>query len=428
MKKVLIICPYFPPVNAADMHRVRMSLPYFGENSWKAEIVTVDPKFSDFDKDIFLVKNLPEDLIVHQVSAFSKKWTSKIGIGSIALRSVCFYRKYVDQLLKKQHFDLIYFSTTQFPLLILGAHWKKKFNIPYVIDMQDPWHSTYYEDKPKHERPPKYWFSYRLNKYLEPIAMRKVNGLISVSQGYIDTLVQRYSHIKDIPSKVLTFGAFKQDFEFVKNNLSAFKITINNNPEIINLVYIGRAGADMKDAIEILFSAFKEGLAEKSSQFGNIRFHFIGTSYAAKGQGISTIKPIAVNIGIGAYVNESTDRVSFYDTIYTLLIADALVIIGSDDPQYTASKIYPYILAQKPLLALLNKNSSAAQIIEDVKAGIVIHLDEEKTVKKQLIKDFLNSLLDGSIKKTDTDWQKFDVYSARNMSKEQCKLFDQAIL
>lgn len=409
------------------MHRVRMSLPYLADNEWEAEIVTVDPKFSDFDQDIFLAQNLPQNLIIHQVSAFSKKWTSKIGLGSIALRSICFYRKYVDQLLKKQHFDLIYFSTTQFPLLILGAHWKKKFNIPYVIDMQDPWHSTYYEDKPKHERPPKYWFSYRLNKYLEPIAMRKVNGLISVSQGYIDTLVQRYAHIKYIPSKVLTFGAFKQDFEFVKNNLSAFKNTINNNTEIINLVYIGRAGADMKDAIEILFAAFKEGLAEKSSQFENIRFHFIGTSYAAKAQGISSIKPIAVNIGIGAYVNETTDRVSFYDTIYTLLIADALVIIGSDDPQYTASKIYPYILAHKPLIALLNKNSSAAQIIADVKAGIVIHLDEEKTFKKQLIKDFLNSLLEGRIKNPDTNWQKFDAYSARNMSKEQCKLFDQAI-
>ena len=224
LKKLLIISPYFPPVNAADMHRVRTSLPYFAANGWEAEIVTVDPKFSDFPKDVFLAQNLPQNLIVHQVSAFSKKWTSKMGLGSIALRSIYFYRKYVDQLLKKQHFDLIYFSTTQFPLLILGAHWKKKFNIPYVIDMQDPWHSTYYEDKPKHEHPPKYWFSYRLNKYLEPIAMKEVDGLISVSEDYLNVLRKRYQRLNKIPSKTITFAAFKPDFDFVNQNQKLFSL------------------------------------------------------------------------------------------------------------------------------------------------------------------------------------------------------------
>ena len=90
---------------------------------------------------------------IHQVKAFNKKWTSKFGLGSIALRSLWFYRKKVNQLLKKGHFDLIYFSTTQFPVCILGASWKKRFQIPYVIDMQDPWFSDYYENKPKEQRP-----------------------------------------------------------------------------------------------------------------------------------------------------------------------------------------------------------------------------------------------------------------------------------
>jgi hypothetical protein len=78
----------------------------------------------------------------------------------------------------------------------LGAYWKKKHGIPYVIDMQDPWHSDYYKNKPKAERPKKYWISYRLNKYFEPIAMKNVDGLISVSKAYIDTLKQRYPQLQ----------------------------------------------------------------------------------------------------------------------------------------------------------------------------------------------------------------------------------------
>lgn len=406
------------------MHRVRMSLPHLAENNWEAEIVTVDPKFSDFDQDAFLAQNLPQNLVVHRVKAFSKNWTSKIGLGSIALRSLWFYRKYVDQLLKNQHFDLIYFSTTQFPLLILGAHWKNKFAIPYVIDMQDPWHSTYYENKPKHERPAKYWFSYRLNKYLEPIAMHMVDGLISVSQGYIDTLENRYHHLADIPKKVLTFGAFKPDFEFVRNNLSSFQSTFDNDKELKHLVYVGRAGGDMKNAIEHLFTAFKKGLDLYPTTFKNIRFHFVGTSYAPKDQGLPTIKPMADEIGIGSYVNEQTNRISFYNTIYNLLIADGLVIIGSDDPQYTASKIYPYILAEKPLLAFFNKNSSAAHVLKETNAGIVIHLDERKKIVQPIIIDFLMKVATGSVTKSCINWDFFDAYSAKNMTKLECELFE----
>ncbi|RZJ63477.1 MAG: hypothetical protein EOO47_28520, partial [Flavobacterium sp.] len=238
MKKLLIISPYFPPSNAADMQRIRMSLPYFKEFGWDAEVVTVDPAHSDMTKDELLLTNIPSEINIHQVQAFEKKWTSKLGLGSIALRSLWFYKKYVDSLLEKHHFDLIYFSTTQFPVMVLGNHWKKKYHIPSVIDMQDPWHSTYYENKSKSERPAKYWFSYRLNKFLEPIAMKNVDGLISVSQGYLDTLVERYPNLENVPKKVITFGAYEADLALVKQQHNQFKVAFDNNPAFKHFVYV----------------------------------------------------------------------------------------------------------------------------------------------------------------------------------------------
>src|SRR5690349_13954411 len=101
------------------MQRIRMSLPYFKQYGWEAEIVTVDPKYSDMQKDDLLTQSIPDDIKLHLVKAFSKKWTSKIGLGSIALRSIGSYMLKVNQLLKNQRFDLIYFSTTQFPVCIL---------------------------------------------------------------------------------------------------------------------------------------------------------------------------------------------------------------------------------------------------------------------------------------------------------------------
>lgn len=401
-----------------------MSLPYFNEYNWEVEVVTVAPLYSDLVKDDRLKESVPTAIKIHEVKAFSKKWTSIIGLGSIALRSLWFYRKYVDQLLQTQYFDLIYFSTTQFPVLILGAHWKKKFNIPYVIDMQDPWHSTYYEDKPKAERPKKYWFSYRLNKYLEPIAMNKVSGLISVSQAYLDTLVARYPRLKEIPKQVITFGAFKPDFEWTKKN---FKKSYTKKDCTFNFVYVGRGGYDMKDALILLFTAFKKGLTNQPELFNKIRLHFIGTSYAPKGQGVPTIKPIANEMGINKYVHEQTDRISLYESIYRLLTADALMIIGSDDPQYTASKIYPYILAERPILAFFHPESSAAQIIKKCSTGKVISLIDSKDLAIETVYHYLLNAVVHKLLPPQVNWELFDAYSAENMCKKQCELFNQVI-
>ena len=168
----------------------------------------VNPIYSDFQQDSLLLETVPSNIKIVKVKAFSKKWTGKLGLGSISLRALYFYRKKVNELLSTEKFELIYFSTTQFPVMILGSYWKKKFGIPFIIDMQDPWHSEYYQDKPKSERPKKHWFSYRLNKFLEPIAMQKVDGLISVSKGYLDTLIARYPRLNDLPKRVITFAAF----------------------------------------------------------------------------------------------------------------------------------------------------------------------------------------------------------------------------
>lgn len=409
------------------MHRVRMSLPYFVDYDLNAEIVTVDEKYVDLIKDPLLSKGIPGNIKIHYVKALSKKWTSKLGLRSIALRSLWFYKRKVNQILKTNKFDLIYFSTTQFPVLILGTYWKKKFNIPFVIDMQDPWHSDYYEDKPKHEKPAKYWFSYRLNKYLEPIAMKNVDGLISVSQAYLDTLEDRYPCTKEIPKQVITFAAFEPDFDFVRNNKHLFASPYQSEEGCFNFVYVGRGGHDMKAALTLLFTAFKRGLIERPSLFEKIRFQFIGTSYATTGEGTKTIEPLAYELGISAYVNEQTDRIPYYQNIYTLAHADALLIVGSDDPQYTASKIYPYILANKPILSFFHPKSSATQIIQDCNAGVIIPLSDKEEhhslqTTYQTLADFASFQY-----MQKTDWCAFEPYSAKNMAKQQTILFNKII-
>lgn len=424
LKKLLIISPYFPPSNAADMQRVRMSLPFFKEYGWQAEVVTVDPKYSDFIQDPLLSLSVNNDTKIHYVEALSKKWTSKIGLGSLALRSLWFYKKKVDQILKSKKFDLIFFSTTQFPVCVLGSYWKKKFGVPYVIDMQDPWFSTYYEDKPKNERPPKYWFSSRLNKYLEPVAMKNVDGIISVSDAYIKQLKTRYQEIADTPVLVLPFGYFETDFRITETHTSEINLAFTKSNKT-HLVYIGRGGYDMIPAIDLLFTAFKNLLYSQNELARSLAFHFIGTSYAPKGMGKPSFLPLATKMGILEFVNEQTDRITFYESLKALQQADGLIVPGSNDPGYTASKLYPYILSKKPLLGIFQKTSSAFTILSEAKAGIVVDLNQREMAIKEIESYLVQVILKRSA--IDTDWEYIETFSAKSMTRVQCDFFNKLI-
>ena len=149
MKKVLIISPHFPPINAADMHRIRMSLPYFEKYNWKAHIVTVDLGYVEGFTDNILYNSVPKGTEITYVKALNQKWTRKMGLGSLSIRSLPYYFSAVNQILKKEKFDLIFFSTTMFHVGALGAFWKRRFKIPIVFDLQDPWRNDFYLSKPK---------------------------------------------------------------------------------------------------------------------------------------------------------------------------------------------------------------------------------------------------------------------------------------
>jgi len=408
------------------MQRVRMSLPYFQSFGWEAEVVIVGEQYIDIVQDELLLQSIPINTIIHDVAALPKKWTQKLGLGSIALRSLYYYLKKVNKLLSSKKFDLIYFSTTQFPICILGNYWKRKFNVPYIIDMQDPWHSDYYKDKPKSQRPPKYWFSYNLNKFLEPIAMKHVDALISVSQAYIETLQGRYPHLTKIPNKVITFGAFDVDFDIAKTVPPSKNRILSS--DTFNIVYIGRGGQDMKDAISLLFDAFKKGLSIQKD-FSKIRFYFIGTSYAAAGFGKKTIAPIAELFGINDFVVEQTDRIPFYQSLSTIQSADILFIPGSNDAQYTASKLYPYIMAKKPIIALFNEKSSAVKILNDClpSACVLTFQQEQNTVIETIIIYIQEVMLENKIP-VEINHMAFNNFTAKSMVEKQVNLFNEVVL
>jgi hypothetical protein len=428
MKTVLVISPHFPPVNAADMHRARISLKHFKSFGWNPVVLAVAPQYVEAVTEPLLLKTLPDDVPVYRVPALPALVTHKIGLGNLGLRAFPFLYREGCRIIRQYRVDLLYFSTTMFPAVPLGRLWSSKFGLPFVVDMQDPWMSEYHANRPGAPKPPKYWAAARMHRLLEPWTMQATSGLIAVSADYIDTLRRRYTRLNNVPAAVLPFGAAESDFDVVRANPQGNRFFRCNDGKIHG-VYLGRGGADMAPALRIIFKALKRGLQEKPDLYSRVKLHFVGTDYAPEYRARKTVEPVASELGMLAHVEEHPARIPYFEGLQLLLDSDFLIVPGSDDPQYTASKIFPYILARKPLLALFNEKSSVCDIVRRTASGEVLGfkpgVDSDSYCAEfyRVCTDILSRLPF----EPRTDWGAFEAYTAREMARKQSELFDEVL-
>lgn len=427
-KKVLIVSPHFPPVNAADMHRVRMSLPFFREFGWEPVVLTVETDGIEGVKDPLLEHTVPDDVQRRTVRTLPLSLTRRIGIGSLALRTMPFFYAAGARLIRELGIDLVYFSTTQFLLMPLGRRWKRRLGVPFVLDFQDLWVSQADVSEAFSRRAPKHALMRRIHGLLEPWTLRDVDGLIAVSPAYVQTLRSRYPWLERCPAEVLPFGAAEDDFRVLRQHPRPNPF-FRTGDGMIHGVYVGRGGSDMANALRVAFGALARGLRDRPDLFGRVRLHFIGTSYAPADRAEKSIESIAAEAGVSAQVDEHTGRVPYFDALQLLVDGDFLFVPGSDDPMYSPSKLYPYMLAGRPLIAVFHGGSPATEILRSTRAGAVVEFDRNDLLSAiGRFQQEWTALLDRP--RTDrpaVDWGAFTQYGAREVTRRQCALFDRVV-
>lgn len=422
MRKVLIISPHFPPFNYPDIHRVRMSLPYYKLHNWEPVIITVEEKYVEGYRDDLLNDTVPDDIEIYRVKAWPFNITRKIGLGSISIRSFFQFKKKGNELLKKGNFDLIFFSTSMFHVCTLGRYWKKRFDVPFIIDFQDPWRNDFYLNNQQAVRSFKFTISHFLHKKMEAYTIPFIDGIISVSQSYIDILKDRYPSIKNIPSTVLPFGASVKDFDIVSKKKILPQV-IDLNSDKIKVVYIGGITQFFLVLIKAFFMAFKQTIVDKEKY----HFYFIGTHYKARKE--KEIEFLAATLDMQNQVTEIPQRMPYFSAIATMMHADILFIPGSLDADYNASKVYNNIQTGTPIFSIFNEKSLVKQIIEETNAGIVVAInsndDENSLIKK--IKSKLPDFTRLHLHMQKIDLKKMKSFDAAIMTLKQTIFFNKVI-
>ena len=426
--RVLIVCPQFAPNNTADSHRVRLILPYLRDYGCEAEVLAVDPRDVRGPRDPWLAERLPETVPVHHVRAWPLRgW----GLNGLAQRAgVALYREGC-RLLAGGGFDLVFFSTTRFHLHVLGPLWQRRYGVPFCMDYQDPWVNDYYREHPQ-VMPPggriKYalsdWFHRAGERYVAP----RCCGFLAVSNGYLEMLTARYGQaVAWQPRLVQPFPGEPAELEDLRKSVPGrIRAPAPGAQRIIR--YIGRGGPDMERAVRAFFRAWGDLIASGVIAGDALRFEAIGTAYYADKAPLPSMAPLAADYGLQDAVAEDPRRLGYRDMLMALLEADGLVVFGSDDPAYTASKIYPYLLARRPLLAIFHRESSVVSLMEDVGGGHCATFGAEgfSAAATDTIADFLRGMATASHGRP-LDSDRFDRYCAKAQASAIADWLGQAV-
>jgi glycosyltransferase involved in cell wall biosynthesis len=383
MLKVLIVSPHFAPTNAPDMHRVRLLLPHFEKHEVQATVLAVSPECVDFPDDEWLTSQLPASSEIVRVKALGSPWNRVPGLGSVATRSFASLRHEGDRLLEQGQFDLIYFSTTQFGVHLLGLSWKSRFRIPFLMDYQDPWVNDYYREHPDITPPGgrlKFAAADWFNRRAEPKVLRECSGITSVSAAYPKALQARYPDLR--------FRAWPDESANTKQELPAFiahfPVELTSAAAIVSQsifdpndgrkhwLYAGRCGDYMETSLRGFFAAFQRLREKKPTLFADLCIHFVGTQYLLDPDSPSPVRQLAEEYLLTDVVAEHPERIPYSEVLRCLEDADLLLVPGSDDPGYSASKILPYILSNTPTLGVFHEDSSVVQISEEAGGSLII--------------------------------------------------------
>ena len=420
-KKILIISPHFPPCNLAGVHRARLfaqHLPVFG---WEPVVLTVDEKSYEEAMDQNLLQLVSKDLQIVKVKAFDR-----IGpVGDIGLRA--FFQLYskAKEIIMQQRIHFLYIPIPSFYAALLGRWLHSSTNIRYGIDYIDPWvHHFPGSDKIGS----KHWWSSKLAKILEPIAIKKAVLITGVAEGYYQPVLERNPHLlTQAVHGAMPYGGEAEDH----NALAALPTKpalFIVKPTKFQLLY---AGAMLPKAYGPLHAICKS-ITHNAAVFADVEFHFIGTGKTSNDAAGYNIKPIAETYGLWQKnIFEYPARIPYLDVLNQLSLADGVFILGSTEPHYTPSKTYQAVLSRKPLLAVLHNNSTASEIITGAAAGIVLSFNGEDALP-EITEQFaitMNAfrIFAQAFKPENVNTALFNTYSAKEVTRQLAQLLDAAI-
>ena len=426
-----MISPHFPPDSTAATHRVRLLAPHLPAFGWKPTVLTVDPRDYEGSIDDELATLVPADLDVVRCRAWPVRLTRRVGIGDLGLRSFRGLRDNAFKRMQGDRYDAVFITIFPSYTALLGPMLKRRFGVPFVLDYQDPWVGSWGRDvgggaDGKPDR--KSRWSRRLAEFLEPRVLSAADGVTAVSTATYEDALRRVRPRHAPARETLPIGWDPLDMQAAGTRPNPF---FDPHDGRIHVCSVGTFLPHGESVLASFFDAVALLAAREPALYRKIALWFVGTSNQTSGEAPPRVVPLAARAGVDAVVREHPIRVSYLNALRTLRDASVVLLAGSTEPHYTASKLYPALIAGRPILAMYHERSSVVAILRAVahppSVQVLPFTDDGPRVDDTYAA--LSALLRRPLIESDViDFRAAEPYSARAVASQLAGLLDHLVV
>lgn len=422
-RRVLVIAYYFPPRPGVGSLRAKGLAKYLPEYGWEPIILTAALPEKPESRFKVVETPYPGDVTAYWKRklglAADKGFQEQIGIPR-ALREgkTSFFTRRVitlakafiaypdDQktwypfavsagrdLLKMEKFDALISSSGPVTCHLIARELKARYEIPWIADFRDLWTQNHYYP----------YGSLRLmfERRLELKTLALADALVTVSEPLAERLMSLHKN-----KRVLVIpNGFDPDDVAQAPLTKEFTIT-----------YTGTLYEGKRDPA-LLFQAVRELIVDGTIDPLDIRIRFYGEAPYWLEQQVRHYQLGGI-VGLHRKVPRDVALAKQRES-------HVLLLLSWDDPRevgvYTG-KIFEYLAAKRPILALGGPGGAVAQLLRETGAGIHVRsLEDLKALLKSWYKEYK---LEGEVKYK-AQWEIVQKYSHREMAKKFAHLLDE---
>ncbi len=303
---------------------------------------------------------------------------------------------FLETYIMNNSIDVIITTGPPHSLHIIGMQLKEKLNLPWIADFRDPWTTIHYHKLLKLGKSAK-----KKHIWLEKKVLQSADCIVVTSPS-----TQKEFELKtNVPIQVITNG-----FDIEK---TTSEVSIDTR---FSLVHIGSLLSERNPVI--LWEVLSEIINENKEFSKNLTIRLVG---AVSPEIIKTI----TKKGLKPYL-EITGYVSHKEAIRLQQQAQLLLLIESNREETSAiipGKLFEYLHAQRPIVAILPKNSDVAAIIDQTQSGNSFLYSEKERLKKQ-IKSYYKAFKNGDLQIQSKNIQQ---YSRKSLTQKMGTLIKDVI-
>ncbi len=384
--KALIITYYWPPSGGSGVQRWLKFTKYLRDFDIEPIIYTVEnPKYAIQDES--LEKEIPEGVETLKLPIFEPNSLLSIFGGKSKKESAGFLNpnpsffgkilqyiranyfipdarkfwiqpsvKFLKSYLEKNQIDVVITTGPPHSLHLIGLELKQQTNIKWISDFRDPWTEIdYFHQLPLTKK------AKEKHQELEQNVLRNSDKVIVVGNTMKDNFLQYTDKID-----VITNGFDTEE----TLDLAALDTTFS-------ITHVGMMNADRNP--KILWQVLKELSDENSSFKTDLRIRLIGKLANEVKEDVNIFNED--NLEFIDYLNHK--EVSKYQASTQVLLLSINDVPNAKG--IITGKIFEYLQAKRPILAIGPENGDAAAILRNTNAGHIFGFDQKETLKEHIL-------------------------------------------